>query len=123
MRNQEINVIINNLNLFIRAQSAQATSQNTIPRGQQIRDVFSQYRQLPREVHSQVGKSIQEILQQHGIDSPIAYLVTPFEEPADLEILQAVMGYFDSDRSFDDLVEFGEKIYRLAYIRKYGRSK
>ena len=122
MKNQQIN-IINNFNLFIQECEEQATSQNMPPRGKQIRDVFAQYRQLPQEVHAQVGHSIQDILQQHGIDSPIAYLVTPFEEPIDLEILRHVMAYFDSDRSCEDLLKFAIKMRRLAYIRKYGRSK
>ena len=123
MRHQEINVLINNFNLFIREHAAKSASQNTPPRGQQIRDVFAQYRQLPPEVHAQVGRSIQDVLQQHGIDIPIAYLVTPFEEPTDLDVLRHVMAYFDSDRSCDDLLKFAIKMRRLAYIRKYGRRK
>ena len=56
MRNQEINVLINNFNLFIREHSAKSASQNMPPRGQQIRAVFAQYRQLPAELHAQVAR-------------------------------------------------------------------
>lgn len=122
MKNQQIN-IINNFNLFINEHEAQATSQNTPPRGQRLRDVFAQYRQVPSSFQPQAQTEFEVHYLQHEPPRQMHVQITPIEGEFDLEVFHFVDLFLESDRSREDLLRLAINLRKLAYIKKYGRSK
>ena len=123
MRNQEVNVLINNFNLFIREHEVQSASQNTPPRGQRLRDVFAQYRQVPSSFQLQEPKELEVHYLLHDKPRLMHVQITPIEGEFDSEVLRLFDGFLDSDRSSHDLWKLANKLRRLAYSKKNSESK
>lgn len=123
MRNQEINVLINNFNLFIREHAAKSASQNTPPRGQQIRDVFAQYRQAHTSSQPQAPQVVLDPRLLHDTPRQMHVRITQVEDEFDLEVLRLFDGFLDSDRSSNNLWNLAIKLRYLAYSKKNSESK
>lgn len=122
MKNQQIN-IINNFNLFIKECEAKATSQNTIPRGQQLRDIFAQYRQVHASSQPQAPQVVLDPRLSHDKPRLMHVQITPIEGEFDLAVLRLFDGFLDSDRSSDALLRLVKNLRRLAYSKSHGQGK